>query len=63
MRHLATTACRAAADVDYLPTPGAHCGHCCWAPRCAAAVDRTRLPGRQAWNARSHTARNSATQQ
>lgn len=39
MRHLVTTARRAAADVEYLPTPGTHCSHCSWAHRCPAAVD------------------------
>ncbi len=37
MRDLARTARRAAADVDYRPTPGVHCGHCPWAARCPDA--------------------------
>jgi CRISPR/Cas system-associated exonuclease Cas4 (RecB family) len=31
-------ASRVTADVEYLPTPGSHCGHCRWAPLCPAAA-------------------------
>lgn len=30
-------AARIGADTEFLPAPGAHCGHCRWAPMCPAA--------------------------
>jgi RecB family exonuclease len=44
MRQLVATARRAAADTEYRPTPGAHCSHCSWAPRCPAAMNPDSYP-------------------
>ncbi len=38
MRDLEATARRAAADVEFRPNPGAHCGHCPWVDRCPDAI-------------------------
>ena len=45
---VASTARRAAADPSFEPTPGRHCEHCPWLPRCAAGqagTDHSPAPG------------------